>query len=163
MKIAAPFLISERFKNKVRLCVAEADGVVFGFRGDETNKLFGFVGKDGAILCRQGSEGRDKQCCLAFGSFDFPASCDETIDEDGGGDAQTWQVDAFAVFVRDDARAFVVGEQDVVEFRQEAWRRGCGCVRQGHIWQVEKFALALVAVGDQLRAKLLEGFLELQA
>lgn len=51
MKIAAPFLISERFKTKVRLCVTETDGVRFGFRGDETNKRFGFVGKGGAILC----------------------------------------------------------------------------------------------------------------
>jgi len=121
---------------------------------DEADEGFGFFEQGGAVGWGEGGEWAEGEAGGAS-LFDLPDSGDEAIDEKGGGDAQRGQIHARAVFIRDDAGAFGIGEEEVIELWQEADGRG-GVFRQdGEIGQVEEFAALFVTIGLEVGA---EGF-----
>src|SRR5918993_1143731 len=90
----------------------------------------------------------------------LPRPADESVDEKGGRDHAVVRGESLAILIGDEAGAICVGEDQVVEFGQEA--RRSRDVRVGHrgVGHIEEFFSALVTEDTEARPEPLDHLAE---
>src|SRR5919199_5035280 len=89
---------------------------------DEPDEPLSFGSQGVALLSGQRLEQFDHEHRLPASSLRLPRPPNEAVDEHGGWNHAVLRSDHLAVVVGDDAGAIGVGEDQVIELGQEAWR-----------------------------------------
>jgi hypothetical protein len=115
----------------------ETESPLFGIGLDEPRKHFPFTGE---LLLRghgQGRERGDGQDRRGLRARALPGTGHEAVDQERRQDLEVAGGDTRPMLVRDDPRAVRVGEDHVIESREEASGRGRVLRRSGRLRQVE--------------------------
>src|SRR5215210_7996587 len=117
----------------------------------EADEPLSFLDQGVAVLFGQSLEQLDHEHRLPASSLRPPRSADEAVDEYGGWNHAVLGGDYLAVVVGDDAGAISMGQDQVIELGQEAWRGRSVRAGPRRVGQVEQFLAVLVAEGAQAR------------
>src|SRR5215211_7349830 len=129
----------------------DLDLAALGVAGREGEQALALGGDGIEVVERYALQRLDLEGRRIAGADDLPEAADHAVDEQRR--PPELRDDLLSVCVVDDPRAIGVGDEDVVELGQEAWRRGRAGIGQRGVGQVEELAAGLVAEGAQPRAQ----------